>query len=188
VKRTDLDHIIRAAGAVLGDDTVIILGSQAILASFGEDDLPPAAARSLEVDLLPLEDPDGKKADKIAGALGELTQFDAEYGIHADGVSEATAVLPSGWRERLITYCNPNTNGISGLCLERHDLCVAKLVAHREKDLEFVSSLLATQLVEPGIIIGRLDATGVPEETRARIAAFVRAHGSKPDDNTDGVA
>ncbi len=45
-----------------------------------------------------------------------------------------TAVLPAGWRERLVTLRTPGTRPGQGLCLEPHDLVVSKLVAHREKD------------------------------------------------------
>ena len=60
------DHVLRAAGAVIGEDTVIVIGSQAILASV--DRPPPAAARSIAVDVLPV---DGDAvARKIAGTHG----------------------------------------------------------------------------------------------------------------------
>ncbi len=127
--------MIRAAGDVLGEDTVVIIGSQAILASFDEASLPSAATRSVEADILPLDDADGSKADLIDGVLGELSQFDETFGYHGDGVSIETAVLPKDWGARLIPFKNVNTNGVTGLCLERHDLCVAKLAAFREKDL-----------------------------------------------------
>lgn len=174
MRRTELEHIIRAAGDLLGDDTVIIVGSQAILASLHEDDLPAAAVRSLEGDVLPLDDPFGSKADLIDGALGEFSPFDETHGIHADGVSETTSVLPDHWRDRLIPYTNANTNGITGLCLERHDLCVAKLVANREKDREFVRELLRGNLVDADVIATRLAVTRLSEEQRDQITALLR--------------
>jgi hypothetical protein len=180
VRRTDLEHIIRAAGDLLGEDMVIIVGSQAILASLHEDDLPTAAVRSLEGDILPLDDPDGLKADLIDGALGELSLFDSTHGVHADGVSENTSVLPAGWRERLIPYINANTNGVTGLCLERHDLCVAKLIANREKDRDFVRELLRSRIVDGDTVVARLAVTDVPEKQREQIRGFIRAHSPGP--------
>ena len=141
VKRTDLEHIIRVAGDLLGEEQVIVVGSQSIPASYSEEVLPLEAARSLEADVLPLDDSSGTKADLIEGSLGEFSPFDEQFGVHVDGVSEDTSILPTGWRRRLIAFSNANTNGVTGLCLERHDLCVAKLVANREKDREFVASL-----------------------------------------------
>jgi hypothetical protein len=60
-----------------------------------------------------------------------------------------TAVLPDGWRERLIPLRNQNTGGGTGLCLEVHDLAVSKLVAGREKDLAFISGLVRHRLRTP---------------------------------------
>ncbi|MDA8264648.1 MAG: hypothetical protein M0T79_04745 [Actinomycetota bacterium] len=177
MKRSELEHIIRAAGSILGEDTVIIVGSQAILASRPEEELPPAAMRSLEGDVLPLDDRDGVKADLIDGALGELSLFDSTHGIHADGVSASTSILPALWRDRLIAYSNPNTNGVTALCLERHDLCVAKLVANRDKDREFVRALIGKDIVDVDIIISRLALTDISDELRDQITARVRAYG-----------
>jgi len=174
MKRSDLEHIIRAAGDALGEDHVIVVGSQSILASFPDSKLPVEAARSLEADILPLDDPDGSKADVIDGVLGEFSPFDEEFGIHADGVSETTSILPGGWRERLIPFRNSNTNGVTGLCLERHDLCIAKLAAGREKDLDFVGALLRAGTIDPSVLIQRMGLSAIPEEQRESIEHFVR--------------
>lgn len=51
-----------------------------------------------------------------------------------------------------------------GLCLEPHDLCAAKILANREKDLIFVSSLLQAGLIDSATLkerIERLDPSGV---------------------------
>lgn len=45
-----------------------------------------------------------------------------------------------------------------GLCLEPHDLCAAKILANREKDRAFVTSLLEAGLVSPKTIRARIDA------------------------------
>jgi hypothetical protein len=108
--------------------------------------------------------------------MGELSLFDETHGIHADGVSDKTSVLPESWRERLIPYRNANTNGVTGLCLERHDLCVAKLVANRDKDLAFVRELLRCRIVKPEIIVERLALTDIEAERRKEIGRFVRAN------------
>ncbi len=72
-----------------------------------------------------------------------------------DGVSLSTAALPAGWRDRLVKLQNANTaaNGgtprFTGWCLEPHDLCVAKLVALRGRDANFLASLLAAGATSP---------------------------------------
>lgn len=55
----------------------------------------------MEADLAVLGDPDDELADRISGAIGELSSFDVSFGYHADGVGLETAILPAGWRERL---------------------------------------------------------------------------------------
>ena len=71
MNRDQLEHVIRAAGSVIGDDGVVIIGSQAILGTY-PDGLPELATMSTEVDVLPFDDPQGTKADAVAGALGDF--------------------------------------------------------------------------------------------------------------------
>ena len=40
MRRDQLEHLIRAAGAIVQSDDVVVIGSQAILGSYGEDELP----------------------------------------------------------------------------------------------------------------------------------------------------
>jgi hypothetical protein len=78
-----------------------------------------------------------------------------------------TAALPEGWRDRLVKVQNANTaesgggQQFTGWCLDKEDLCVAKLCAFREKDQNFVSALLGVGLVDSSVIAMRL--TTVPE-------------------------
>mgnify|MGYP000091254426 FL=1 len=73
-----------------------------------------------------------------------------------------TAALPDGWRHRLVKVQSANTSAPSGepqfigWCLEKHDLCVAKLCAFREKDRNFVDALLDAGLVNPELLGERL--------------------------------
>lgn len=171
VRRDQLEHLIRAAGALIGDDTMIVIGSQAILATV------PAPAeeqltRSMEADLLPLDDPLVEKADLIDGVLGAGSMFDDTHGIHADGVSIATPVLPAGWRERLVEISNENTNGIRGLCLEVHDLTVSKLAAGRPKGLEFCDAAARVGLVDAAVVADRIRSTELTPAARARLLAW----------------
>jgi Nucleotidyltransferase of unknown function (DUF6036) len=149
----------------------IVVGSQAILGTFADDELPPEATMSVEIDILPVAD-DGDEtarlADLIEGVAGEWSPFEEQHGFSIDGVDQETAVLPDGWRDRLVTVQNANTAAPSGTprytgwCLDKEDLCVAKLCAFREKDQNFVSAQLDAGLVDAEIITRRL--TAVPEQ------------------------
>lgn len=52
MRRDQLDHAIRAACQIIGRPEVIVVGSQAILGTFGEDELPRQATMSGEIDIL----------------------------------------------------------------------------------------------------------------------------------------
>lgn len=41
--REELTHLLRAASTIAGDGEILVVGSQAILASFDEDELPDEA-------------------------------------------------------------------------------------------------------------------------------------------------
>ena len=143
--REQLDHVIRAAGAVLDTDRILVIGSQAILAS--TDEVVPEAHRSIEADIAALDE-DDRSADLIDGTIGELSMFHDTFGYYAQGVTQRAAILPDGWRERLIRYSTPGTGGVTALCLEPHDLWLSKAVANRPKDREFCTALVARGLVD----------------------------------------
>ena len=145
MRRDQLEHILRAAGVVADEDVLIVVGSQAILASY--PDPPEELTFSAEADLYPRDAPE--KADLITGSLGEFSLFHETFGYHADGVSPDTAVLPSSWRDRLVTLSNENTRGVVGLCLSAVDIAISKLVAGREKDFRYVAALLRHGIVAP---------------------------------------
>ena len=155
MNKTQFEHTIRAAGSILDDNQVLVIGSQAIHASI--DYKLEEAERSIEVDVSSLNDLDGSKADLIDGSIGELSIFQETFGYYAQGVTPQTATLPDGWRERLIPYLTPGTNGVTALCLEPHDLWISKAVAGRPKDKEFCRALIERNLVEVKILHQRLD-------------------------------
>jgi hypothetical protein len=143
MKRSDLEHILRASKGVTGETEFIVIGSQAILGP--HPDAPRVLRESMEADLYPRFRPD--LSELIEGSLGRYSQFDQTFGYFADGVSPTTALLPKGWEERLVRVSNENTAGAVGWCLEAHDLAFSKLAAQREKDLAFVANLLRFQMV-----------------------------------------
>ncbi len=112
MRRDQLEHAIRTACQIIGHPAVIIVGSQAILGSFGEDELPVEATMSVEVDVLPISDNNtvtAELADLIEAVAGEWSPFEEQHGFSIDGVDLDTAVLPAGWRDRLVRVQNTNT-------------------------------------------------------------------------------
>ena len=176
MKRGQFEHAIRAAGAVLGVQEVLVIGSQALHASVAGE-LPPEASRSIEVDVAAMQDDaDGRLADLIDGSIGEASMFHATFGYYAQGVVDTTAVLPAGWRERLVRFESPGTNGVVAWCLEPHDLWLSKAIAGRPKDVEFCRALVERDLVNGAQLRDRLAlVAGLDPRVRAAAAARIPA-------------
>ena len=171
MKRSELEHIIRAASEIANDREIVVIGSQAILGSF--PNAPPELLVSMEADVYPKNHPE--RADLIDGSIGEGSPFHDLYGYYAQGVDEHTAVLPGGWKERLVAVKNENTRGNIGWCLEPHDLAVAKAVAGREKDLLFLREAARSGLVGRETLLERLASTEVDDALRSRVAARLKS-------------
>jgi hypothetical protein len=170
MERSQLEHVIRAAAGITGADQFVIIGSQTILGQF--PNAPRELLLSIEADIFTFRNPGD--ADLIDGSIGEGSPFHQTFGYYAHGVGQETAVLPFGWKERLIPVRNENTGGGTGLCLEVHDLACSKLAAGREKDFSFVGALIRHRLANSKVIEDRLTATPLNEESRAACLASLK--------------
>lgn len=166
MKRADLEHIIRASGAIADDEDIVVIGSQAILGQF--PDAPEELLVSREADVFPLHH--RERSNLIDGSIGEGSPFERSFGYYAHGVGEETAFLPDGWRDRLVLVSNENMRQVRGWCLEVHDLAIAKLIAGREKDLDFLHAVLRHGLAAPQTLRERLAATRLGEPAVAAMA------------------
>ena len=170
MQRHQLEHIIRAATGITGAQEFVIVGSQAVLGQFPQ--APADLLVSIEADIFSFRDP--ADSDLIDGSIGEGSPFHQTFGYYAHGVGADTAVLPDGWRQRLVPLRNQNTGGGTGLCLEVHDLAVSKLVAGREKDLAFITGLVRHRLTDANAIQQRLVATPLDPSRRALCEARLK--------------
>jgi hypothetical protein len=169
--RAQLEHIIRAAGTIADDADVVVIGSQAVLGQY--PDAPEELLVSREADVFPRNHRD--RSDLIDSTIGEGSPFQREFGYYAHGIGEETAVLPEGWRDRLVLVTGENTRFVRGWCLEVHDLAISKHVAGREKDLDFTEALVRHRMVARELLETRLASTPVDATTRAIVAARIRA-------------
>ena len=172
MRRDELAHILRAAARITDDPEILVIGSQAILGSFSEDDLPEDAYMSTEADLAFL-DGDETKPDKIDGAIGEYSKFHESFGVYGQGVDSSTAVLPAGWRQRLVPFDREDAEPSRAQCLEVHDLVVSKLVAGREKDLSFSWAVLEAGLISADVLVERTQMLEVPGAVRGRVLGWI---------------
>ncbi|MGF1648700.1 MAG: DUF6036 family nucleotidyltransferase [Kineosporiaceae bacterium] len=175
MKRADLEHILRAASRIADERDVLVIGSQAIVASVEDEALPAVATASIEADVAFFDDPDDEKADLVDGAIGELSPFHEMYGYYAQGVSVRTAVLPEGWRDRLVVLDTPATQPGRGVALEPHDLVLAKLVAGREKDHAFALALIRAGVVDAVVLHDRAAVLPVSPALISQMRSWIRS-------------
>ena len=168
MNRRQLEHVIRAAATIAGDTEIVVIGSQAILGRHPE--APAELLVSADVGVYPRNHPE--RADLVEGSIGELSPFHETYGYYAQAVGAETAVLPDGWESRLVPV--PTAAG-TGLCLEPHDLVISKYVAGREKDREYVRSVVRHRLVDRETLLERLSSTPMEDTIRGRVAALIEA-------------
>jgi Nucleotidyltransferase of unknown function (DUF6036) len=173
VRREQLEHVLRAASQIANDPEILIVGSQSVLGAIPEDRLPAAATASIEVDVAFFDDPDDHKADQVDGAIGELSPFHETFGYYAQGVSVSTAVLPEGWRDRLVLVETASTAPGRGYLLDPHDCVVSKLVAGREKDYQFAFALIDAGLIDPDVLAERAESVDVADFVRQRIRDWI---------------
>lgn len=173
--REQLEHVLRAAAAIAQENSLVVIGSQAVLLPF--PDAPAALLVSREVDLYPALHPE--RADLIDGAIGAMSSFDETFGYYADGVGPETAVMPADWmsRARLFYF-----GEITAVCPDIHDLAVSKCAAARDKDADYVRVLLEHGMIDPAILEERLRALNPAEQPVEQLVAWARrrAQEAKP--------
>jgi len=168
MKKQQVDRILRAAGELTGEKQFVIIGSQSLHGKY--PDLADDILRSFEVDLIAKNNPE---RTEWLNFIGQDSQFHATHGYYADPVDESTATLPKGWKGRLVNLPPGDTQGVSGLCLDPHDLAIAKYVARREKDIVFTRALAARGMVEKPQLLALLAKTPIDAESRERIRGLI---------------
>lgn len=163
--KSDLEHIIRAASAITNQYEIVVVGSQSILGSV--ESPPLECLESIEADIF--VPGNACLSDLIDGAIGEGSQFHDSFGYYAQGVSEATSILPSRWQDRLIRLQSQNTDGKIGYCLDVTDLFLAKCAANREKDRDFNLALLRKRIVDPAVAASRVSSMPLDADAKKRI-------------------
>jgi hypothetical protein len=164
MKKQELDHVLRAAGRITGEKQFIIIGSQALHGKF--PDLADAIIKSVEVDIVAAKSP---QRTEWLNAIGVYSKFHESFGYYADPVDAKAATLPKGWKGRLVNLPPGDTEGVRGLCLEPHDLAIAKYVASREKDLVFTRELARRGIISEERLLSLLEQTSIDEQVRDRI-------------------
>ena len=180
MKRSELEHLIRAAAAITNEYEIMVVGSQSILGAV--PNAPSELLKSMEADVFPLHRPE--LADLIDGSIGELSPFEERFGYYAQGVGPETAMLPEGWQQRVVKIQNDNTDLKIGYCLEPHDLAASKLAAGRAKDWPFVEAMLKHQIVDPVVLKERITQLPLSPDRQRQLSQWVSG---KTEQRTIGV-
>ena len=170
MKKSQLDHVLRAARRITQSDQFIVIGSQSLHARY--PDLPDELCISVEVDLIARN---ARERTEWLNAIGASSPFHESFGYYADPVDERTAVLPKGWKSRLVRLPPGDTDGAIGLCLDPHDLAISKYVARRDKDIVVTRELARRRLLEKKRLLELLDTTPVDEASRTRIRGYIES-------------
>lgn len=106
--------------------------------------------------------------------LGDGSPFQQTYGYYAHGVGPETAKAPAGWEERWVRVAVKKRPGdedgvVHALCIEAHDLILAKCVAGRERDWGFAAEAIAAGVVEMEVLLGRVDQLPIDSKERLRV-------------------
>jgi hypothetical protein len=169
MQRSQLEHLIRAAGEITNQYEFVVIGSQSIVGAVASP--PLACMMSMEADIYPLLAPE--LADLIDGSIGEMSFFHEHFGYYAQGVGPQTAHLPRGWQDRLVRLQTQGTNLRVALCLDPVDLFVSKACAAREKDGVFNRALLTHGVVSMDQALSRVADLEDPAEA-LRAASWIR--------------
>lgn len=177
MKRSQLEHLLRAASAILGERQFILIGSQSLHGKHA--DVADEILVSMEADLIAKQSP---RRTEALNVLGIDSPFHEAYGYYAGPVSEDTAALPKGWKGRLVNLVT--ADGVLALCLEPHDLAISKYVANRTKDRVFVRELTRRGLLERATLLKLLRNTPLVTAQRAQIARMIEADFAVPPAET----
>ena len=95
-----------------------------------------------------------------------------KFYVHSFPIKDV--VLPDGWESRVIKVVDDiGLQGFVGWCVEPHDLAANKLAAFRDKDRDFVRTLLIEDLIDAEILEDRLRVLQIDPEHLARLQEWL---------------
>lgn len=104
MKLHQLKHAILSVTSLLEVNEVTIVGSQSILGSYSENQLPEENSRSIEVDMNNFKfdiTTQERNAFLIEERFGQDTYYHETQGFYIDGVTIKTSKPAKGWESRL---------------------------------------------------------------------------------------
>jgi hypothetical protein len=157
-----IEHILRAAAEITKQKRFILIGSTTIIVR--RKHIPANMMMTPEVDIYaPDADDIDEISDLIEGSIGQGSLFHQQYGYYGDGVSPNTAALPSDWRDRSMEYRCQTSPDIIAIVPDENDIALAKAVAYREKDVDWIVHGLRSNILSLDVMYRRLDSMWNPD-------------------------
>jgi hypothetical protein len=177
--RDDLTRAVRAIARHFSTDTVYLIGSQAILASW--PDAPTATRVSIEFDAYPSNAAawESKNAgleasEEINAIFGFGSSFHVAFGFYIDGVDEKTAALPPDWMKRAVRLqVRDEERSITTVAPSLEDLIVSKLARLDDKDKDFIAACNEARPLDLDRILKLLETTRIDPHRRRDAGNFL---------------
>jgi hypothetical protein len=165
LRRSDIDHILRAAASLSGYSRFVMVDTGAVIAIARH--IPAVMMMTEEIDIYAEDAADiALVSDLIDGSIGRYSLFHKTFGYYGDGVSPSTAVMPLDWRSRAVEYVTPD--GLAtAICPSANDIAIAKLTAWREKDQAWLREALRSGIAKADRIAALLQTTLSPSAPAA---------------------
>ena len=167
--KSEFEPLLSKAGKLAQDRDFFLIGSQSLRGVCSA--IPRDFPKTIEADLYPRHHPQAWGI--LRDELGKTSDFFARHGYYLDRTDPALASIPDGWLERLIPFRTPRTGGVTAWYLEPHDRFASKLVAWREKDQQFLRSMLKHKLAKLRIVVNRIGDLPVSASRRADLKPLV---------------
>ena len=176
MKKSQLEIALRRAGEIARDSHFIVFGSQCILGVIATP--PKGCLISQELDLYPRTHP--QAVGLLVKGMGLRSDFSKRHGFFVDCVTPDLAAMPEGWTDRLVPFHTKRTGGVTGWCLELHDLAASKLAATRDKDLKYVDILLNRGLIKLSVLKDRISTLPITPSHRNDLIDYLQKKALKP--------
>ena len=178
MNREKIAHLLRAIAGVTGETKLALVGSATVL--LRAKNIPAAMLNTNEIDVFSPNATDEELfVDLVSGSLGRGSQFDRTFNYFGDGVTSRTAKMPSDWRERAKIVDVPTVQGIEVLVPDLNDIALAKMMAWREKDRDWLQAGVRSKILDPDAMRARLASlpeTDVPPDELVRRITAVSAY------------
>lgn len=148
----ELMHCIRAVANATNEDEIYLFGSQSVFLHLKER-MPFDARASRETDIMTAYNSEDN-AYLIADLFGEESDFDRMYDLTIDGVLDENLPLPQGWEDRMVSYEYQISDEriVTIYVPDINDIATSKLIAHREKDREWLQAMYDSGYIDLQII------------------------------------